>query len=62
MPSTSGKAKIERAKNQLENAERLIMGLPKIYFKHPEQRRLIEQLAREILEIKDKLDKLKEGE
>jgi len=57
MPSSSGQQKIQRAVNQLENAERLLLGLPKMYFRKRRDRELIEKLAKEILSIKETIQK-----
>lgn len=53
MPSMSGNAKIERTINQLENCERLLMQLPKAYYKSQKQRELLERLSREIYIIRE---------
>ena len=52
----SGHAKLQRAANQLENAERLLLSLPKHFYKDPVQRDTLEKLAKEIFLIKKSIE------
>ncbi len=56
MASMSGHAKLQRAANQLENAERLLLSLPKHFYKDPVQRDTLEKLAKEIFLIKKSVE------
>jgi hypothetical protein len=57
MASMSGNAKLRRAANQLENAERLLLGLPKHFYKDPKRREALEKLAKDIFIIKQSIEK-----
>ena len=52
MASMSGSAKLQRAVNQLENAERLLLSLPKHFYKDPARRETLEKLAKDVFTIK----------
>lgn len=52
----SGNAKLRRAANQLENAERLLLSLPKHFYKDPVRRETLERLARDVLLIKRSIE------
>ena len=57
MPSTSGKgeARLERAQNQILNAERLIAQLPKRFYSNDKQREKLDNLRKTLLRIKQEL-------
>ena len=56
MASMSGNAKLRRAANQLENAERLLLSLPKHFYKDQARREVLEKLAKDIFVIKQSIE------
>jgi hypothetical protein len=56
MTSMSGNAKLRRAANQLENAERLLLSLPKQFYRDPEKREILEKLAKDVFAIKQTIE------
>lgn len=57
MASMSGNAKLQRAANQLENTERLLLSLPKHFYKDQKRKENLEKMAREIFAIKTNIEK-----
>lgn len=57
MASMSGNAKLQRAANQLENTERLLLSLPKHFYKDQRRKEKLEKLAREVFLIKKSIEK-----
>jgi len=56
MSSSNGAcAKLERAESQLINAERLILQLPKQWYKDPQQREELEIIATQIYTLSQKI-------
>jgi len=53
--SNRGAAKVYRAISHIENAERLIAGLPSIYFQGKERRETVRQIVRKLQEIADEV-------
>jgi hypothetical protein len=56
MASMSGNAKLRRAANQLENAERLLLSLPKHFYKDQQRKENFEKLAKDIFAIKQSIE------
>jgi hypothetical protein len=57
MPSMSGNAKLQRAINQLENTERLLLSLPKHFYKDKQRKENLEKLAKQVFLIKKSVEK-----
>lgn len=53
----SGNAKLRRAANQLENTERLLLSLPKHFYKDEQRKENLEKLARNVFLIKKSIEK-----
>jgi hypothetical protein len=58
MVSMSGNAKLRRAANQLENAQRLILSLPRQFYKDPERKASFEKLAKDIFIVKQGIENI----
>jgi hypothetical protein len=57
MASMSGNAKLRRAANQLENTERLLLSLPKHFYKDQHRKESLEKMARDVFLIKKSIEK-----
>jgi hypothetical protein len=57
MASMSGNAKLRRAANQLENTERLLLSLPKHFYKNEQRKQNLEKMARDVFLIKKSIEK-----
>jgi hypothetical protein len=57
MTLMNGNAKLRRAANQVRNAEKLLLNLPKHFYKNKEHKEALEKLARDMLAIKQNIEK-----
>jgi hypothetical protein len=56
MTFMTGNAKLQRAANQMENAEKLLLNLPEHFYKSKEQKEILEKLAKDIFAIKQSIE------